>query len=108
MHRLPKRVRLALERNGITSVEQIIPLYPAGLLQLCGFGMMSLRAVERALMPGARYQPPNPGRQKSKPLTAKPRIGYVVTLVKAGRVTSRTGHTIRSGSSMDDSGRRRG
>ena len=87
MNRLPTKVRLASDRNGVTSAAQVLALYPEGLLQLQGFGMMSLREVERVFLPGSRYVPRN-GKQQSRRVVSICH-SYPITIVKDGHVRSR-------------------
>jgi len=52
---LPLRTVRALEKGGITNVEQLKASYPEGLIRLQGFGMGSLRAVEAVFFKDLKY-----------------------------------------------------
>lgn len=54
---LPSRAINALARCGIYTVDQLKANYPEKLLRIHGFGMLSLRIVEKAFFPDQRYDP---------------------------------------------------
>ena len=54
---LNDRVVRVLKSHGVTEVEQLLTLYPEGLLRLQGFGFKALRHVEAEFLNGEHYDP---------------------------------------------------
>lgn len=55
--KLPFQVIRILARNGIDSVEAVREAYPLDLLAIKGIGLLRLRKIEKALLPGEAYIP---------------------------------------------------
>lgn len=55
--KLPVQVIRILLKNGIDSAEAVRKAYPLGLLAIKGIGLLRLRKIERAFMPGQAYIP---------------------------------------------------
>ncbi len=55
--KLSYRVQRLLSDHGVTEVDEIIRLYPEGLLSLRGFGFKALREVEALWFEGTYYDP---------------------------------------------------
>lgn len=54
---LNDRVVRVLKTHGVTEVEEVLALYPEGLLRLHGFGFKALRNVESEFLYGEYYDP---------------------------------------------------
>lgn len=55
--KLPAPVVRLLVRNGVDTVEAVRKAYPLGLLAIKGIGLLRLRKIEKAFMPGQAYIP---------------------------------------------------
>lgn len=55
--KLPFQVIRILARHGIHSAEAVHKAYPLDLLAIKGIGLLRLRKIEKALMPGKTYIP---------------------------------------------------
>ena len=55
--KLPASVVRILVRNGLDTVDDVRKAYPLGLLAIKGIGLLRLRKIEKALMPGQSYVP---------------------------------------------------
>lgn len=55
--KLPFPVIRILVRNGINTVEAVHQAYPLGLLAIKGIGLLRLRKIEKAFLPGRAYIP---------------------------------------------------
>ncbi|WP_394681867.1 DNA-directed RNA polymerase subunit alpha C-terminal domain-containing protein [uncultured Comamonas sp.] len=57
---LPPDLWKLLARHDITTVDQVVALYPAKLLKIHYLGPVRFRQIEELLFPGRRYEPPVP------------------------------------------------